>query len=137
MRQLILITAFGCAVTGTSAFAQGSDPTLTLMPQGATLPDAVTAAIDLPTDEEGVYIPADAAIEHGAQGLETANAAREDGRAFGEATAAAAQENREDVARGSRPDLEELLPDQVPTVPELPGLPELPDRPDRPTPPTP
>jgi hypothetical protein len=120
------------------------EQTMALLPQGAELPSAVTEAIDLPKDDEGEYRPNAAAIEHSAHGLEIANLAREDGRAFGQATAAAAQENREDHARGSRPDVADLRPDDVPaqpTLPDLPDLPELPDhvslpdRPDHPTPP--
>ena len=135
---LLLVTALTFAVSGVSAYAEDVDDaagvlegTMTLMPEDATLPDVVTAAIDLPKHEDGAYIPSAAAVEHAAHGLETANAARDDGRAFGEAMAAAARDSREDATRGHRPDPADL-PDQVP---ELPSPPELPDVPDHPTPP--
>jgi hypothetical protein len=136
--KLLVITALALTLTAGSAFAQDGtegeeadealDLTMTLMPQDAELPDVVTADIELPKDEEGLPIPSEQGVEHGGEGLETANLAREDGRAFGEAAAAAAQENREDVSRGSMPDLGELLPDNVPEIPEIP---------EHPTPPTP
>ena len=136
MKNFLFTAALALVVTGGPAFADdgdvpGLDETMRLMPQDATLPDVVTAAIELPKDEEGAHIPNKAAVEHSAHGLETANAAREDGRAFGEAMAAAARENRENVTRSSRPDLEDLLPDRVP------GPPDAPDPPDVPDPPTP
>jgi hypothetical protein len=131
MKQLLLVTAFALALAGTSALADdgdaddGLDVTITLMPEDADLPDAVTAAIELPQDEEGP-IPNEEGVEHSADGLETANLAREDGRAFGEATAASADENRENLGRGSLPDLEDLVPDNVPETPDLPEIPSPP-----------
>jgi hypothetical protein len=138
MNRLLLVTAVAFAVSGASAFADDADRTvgalevtMKLMPERATLPDVVTAAIDLPKHEDGTYVPSAAAVEHSARGLETANAARENGRAFGEAMAAAARESREDATHGQRPDPADL-PDHVP---ELPTPPERPDVPDHPTPP--
>lgn len=140
MKQLLLTATFAFAFIGGPAFAQATpegdadeilEPTIALLPEDADLPDAVTNAIELPE------VASAEAIERSTKGLETANLAREDGRAFGEAAAAAAQENRENVSRGSRPDLSELLPDQVPAVPTIPDLPNLPDVPGPPSTPRP
>jgi hypothetical protein len=114
------------------AFAQDAEQTIALLPEGAELPDVVTAAIDLPKDADGEYRPSARAVDSSAKGLATANAAREDGRAFGQSMAEQAKENRELRTRGERPDLADLLPDQVPdhvTLPTLPERPELPDPP--------
>lgn len=151
--KLAIAAAVFVAMSSSAVFAQGKsdskrpdsrlEQTMALLPQGAELPSVVTAAIDLPKDDQDEYRPNAAAIEHSAHGLETANLAREDGRAFGQATAAAAQENREDHARGSRPDVADLRPDGVPALPDLPDpsdLPDLPDHvslPDRPETPAP
>jgi hypothetical protein len=133
MKQLIYLTALAVSLGTASAFAQedsenitaGLDVTIALVPADAELPDVVTAPIDLPKDEDGNDIPSAEGVENSAHGLETANRAREDGRAFGEAMAAAAQQNREDAAHGP-PDLEDLRPDQAPDVP---GPPETPGPP--------
>jgi hypothetical protein len=120
---------------GGSALAQDSEGTMVLVPDGVELPDVVTDAIDLPKDENGEYRASAAGVEHSAKGLAVANAAREDGRAFGEQMAAAAKENREDHLRGRMPDLSDLRPDHVPdnaSLPELPQQPTLPERPERP-----
>jgi hypothetical protein len=118
--------------------AQGGTETIVLIPEGAELPAVVTAAIDLPKDENGNYRPAAAAVDNSVRGLAIANEARENGRAFGEAMAAQAQENRENKARGGRPDLPELPPGQppgdvaLPTLPQIPAAPPVPARPDVP-----
>ena len=124
------------------AFAQNGEETIALLPEDAELPDVVTAAIDLPKDANGEYRPSARAVESSAKGLATANAAREDGRAFGQSMAEQAKENRELRTRGGPPDLAELVPDQVPdhvtlpTLPERPEPPEPPELPDHPvTPP--
>ena len=101
--------------------------TMTLLPASAQTPDAVTKTIELPKRPDGSDIPSAAGVEHSANGLATANAAREDGRAFGQATAAAARENRENATRASRPDPSEQRP-EPPETPETPA-------PDRPGPP--
>jgi hypothetical protein len=150
MRRDLLLTGLAFALTAGYASAQdgdgedavdGLEVTMTLMPEGGELPELVMALIELPKDEAGDYIPNARAVENAARGHETANAAREDGRAFGAAMAAAARENREDASRGGRPDLGELLPANVPNVPEIPNFPELPEQagpPERPvTPPGP
>lgn len=111
------------------------DVTITVIPEDADLPDAVTAELTLPMDEEGNYIPSEEGVENSAEGLATANEARADGRAFGEAAAEAAQENRENLGSGSRPDLEDLIPGSPPGIPDdIPGPPELPERPEVPEP---
>jgi hypothetical protein len=114
---------------GASSLAQNGEETVVLLPEGAELPDVVTAAIDLPRDADGEYRPSANAVESSAKGFATANAAREDGRAFGAQMAANAADNRETRARGSRPDLSERLPDQVPDHVSLPSLPEPPAAP--------
>ncbi len=102
IRNLCLASAVACVSSVVSA--QNGTQTIVLMPEGAELPAAVTRVIDLPKNENGEYRPAAAAVEHSARGLAIANEARENGRAFGEAMAAQAQENRENKARGGRPD---------------------------------
>lgn len=135
----LLTVALAVAFTSGVAFAQGGDEGdggdssdldvfIRVLPANADLPDAATREIELPVDEQGDPRPSEQGVEHGGSGLETANAAREDGRAFGQESAAAAQENREDVERDSRPDPEDL-PDQVPDnpgPPDTPGPPETP-----------
>jgi hypothetical protein len=126
-----LVTAVLLTIGG-PAFAQDAEQTIVLLPQDAQLPDVVTAAIDLPKDADGEYRPSAKAVERSAEGIATANAAREDGRAFGQSMAAQAKENRELRTRGERPDLGALLPDQVPDHVQLPTLPERPDLPETP-----
>lgn len=134
MKLKSLVAATSLILSG-YAFAQDGEQTIALIPEGAELPDVVTAAIDLPKDADGEYRPSARAVEASAKGIATANAAREDGRAFGERMAAQAKEDRELRTRGERPDFAELLPDQVPddvslpTLPERPELPELPEHP--------
>lgn len=77
------------------------DLTMVLMPENATLPDAVTRVIELPA------AAAEAARENAARGLEEANAARERETGLENAAAASeqgretAQQNREDRGRGA------------------------------------
>ena len=135
MTRLLTMTVLASALICGTAAAQderkrgNSDAaleiTMTLLPANAGTPDAVTKTIELPKDEDGNYIPSAAGVEHSAGGLETANAARENGRAFGEAAAAAARENRENATRASRAAASEERPDP----------PETPEPPDRPSPP--
>lgn len=139
MRQAsrLFTVALALAFSSSVAFAQGDDDGnntedldvfIRVLPANADLPEAATREIELPVDEQGDPRPSDQGVEHGGSGLETANAAREDGRTFGQESAAAARENREDVERGSRPDPEDL-PDQVPNdpgPPDTPGPPETP-----------
>src|SRR5690349_21689987 len=139
MKSLALAASL---ILGGYVYAQDGEQTISLLPEGAELPDVLTAAITLPKDANGEYRPAAKAVERSAAGIATANAAREDGRAFGESTAAQAKENRELRTRGELPDLADRVPDQVPdhvtlpTLPERPALPELPPLPEHPvTPP--
>jgi hypothetical protein len=118
-------SALACLIS-VSTLAQDGEDTVVLLPEGAELPDVVTAAIDLPKDADGEYRPSVQAIESSAKGLATANAAREDGRAFGAQMAANAADNRETRTRGARPDLSDRLPDQVPDHVTPPSLPEIP-----------
>ena len=134
MKRLFAITALASAVIGGAAIAQDEpergnksavlELTMTLIPMNAESPGVVTAAIELPKDSSGEYIPSANGVEHSAPGLDTANVAREDGRAFGQATAAAARENRENATRASH----DTGVEGPPAPPETP--------PDRPTPPT-
>ena len=119
-----LTSAAVCGV----AMAQSEPPpaarvlemTMVLIPANAETPAAVTAKIDLPKDSStGSYIPNAKAVEHSEHGIDTANAAREDGRAFGQATAAAARDNRENAVRAAHAASEK----------ERPAPPETPDRP--------
>jgi hypothetical protein len=121
----LIASALACLFSA-SSLAQNGEETVVLLPEDAELPDVVTAAIDLPRDADGEYRPSAQAVESSAKGLETANAAREDGRAFGTQMAANAADSRETHSRGSRPDLSNLLPDQVPDHVTPPSLPETP-----------
>ena len=130
----LLAVALASSLCG-SAFAQRGEETIVLLPEGVELPDVVTNTIDLPKDENGEYRASEEAIAQSAKGIAIANAAREDGRTFGEQMAAAAKENREVHTRSQMPDLSDLRPDHVPdnaAVPELPEQPTLPERPERP-----
>lgn len=142
MKGLIAV-GLTLALSSNWVFAQGEegengdlDVTITAMPQDAEVPEVVTGDITLPMDEDGNYIPAEEGVENSAEGLAIANEAREDGRAFGEAAAAAAEANREDLGRGSMPNLEELIPaDLIPDqVSDTLGddVSDLPERPDVP-----
>jgi hypothetical protein len=136
MKLKSIMTATLLTLSG-YAFAQDGEQTIALLAEGAELPDVVTAAIDLPKDADGDYRPSANAVGRSAEGIATANAAREDGRAFGQATAAQAKENRELRTRGERSDFADLLPDQVPDDVTLPTLPERPESPELPDPVTP
>jgi hypothetical protein len=132
MKLLLTITALASAVIG-PAVAQDEtergnknavlELTMTLLPANAETPSVVTAAIELPKDASGAYIPSADGVEHSAPGLSTANLAREDGRAFGQATAAAARENRENATRASRDAEVEGPPPAPPEPPDHPSPP--------------
>ena len=136
MQRLIVITALANAVICQSGIAQdaptsgdkGKDAalevTMALIPATAHTTAAVTATIELPKKEStGAYIPSTQGVEHSAHGLDTANLAREDGRAFGEATAAAARANRESASRASRNVESSERPPAPPETPDPPGHP--------------
>jgi hypothetical protein len=131
--KLTMLTVALAMTLGGSALAQDGEATIVLLPEGAELPDVVTAALDLPKDENGDYRASEEGVAHSTKGLEIANEARADGRAFGEQMAASAKENREEHTRGQMPDLRDLRPDHVPDNAALPELPELPERPEQPT----
>ena len=137
MKRLFAITALTSAITCGSVIAQdapnrGDDHkaavlelTMALIPANAQTPAAVTATIELPKNEStGAYIPSAQGVEHSAGGLDTANVAREEGRAFGQATAEAARENRENAARASR----DTASPERPPPPETPNPPGPPAR---------
>ena len=120
--------ALAC-LTSASSLAQSGEETVVLLPEGAERPEIVTAAIDLPKDADGKYRPSVTAVESSAKGHATANAAREDGRAFGAQMAANAAGNRETLARGTHPDhVKPPSPPEPPvTPPETPvGPPKTP-----------
>jgi hypothetical protein len=104
-RKLIIMGAVLIALpVGAQEGAADSDAldlTMVLMPENATLPDAVTRVITLPA------AAAEAARENAARGLNEANAAREreNGREnaaeAGEQGRERAQDNREDRGRGA------------------------------------
>ena len=83
-----------------AADSDALDLTMVLMPENATLPDAVTRVIVLPA------AAAEAARENAARGLDEANAARdretglENAAEAGEQGRERAQQNREDRGRG-------------------------------------
>jgi hypothetical protein len=140
MRASLLIST-ALALSANVALAQDGeegetdsdlDVTMTVIPEDVELSEAVILELEIPRDAEGEFRASEQGVINSASGLDTANAAREDGRSFGQETAAAAQENRESLGRESRPDLEDLLPDQVPNLPEIPDFPELPDGPEIP-----
>ena len=133
MKRLLAIGALTSAIICGAATAQDDvqrdnrddvlELTMTLIPASAKTSAAVTAIIALPKELRGTEPPSTQGVEHGARGLDTADAAREDGRAFGEAAAAAARDNRESASRASRTD----------GNPPPAANPEPPDRPGSPT----
>lgn len=142
LKSGLLMSALTVALSANLALAQeegdgdteGLGVTFQLLPENVELPEAVTRELSLPNADDPELPPPQQALDNSQGGLDTANAAREDGRAFGQATAAAAQENVENLGRGSRPDLSELVPEAAP--PDLseipPEVPEPPGRPDTP-----
>jgi hypothetical protein len=103
--------------------------TMTLLPEKATQPDALTKTIELPTPASPTAVEKAAAglakanesRERREAGLDTAAEARERGREFGQDMAAEAQENRENSGRGNAPDHPQ--PPEHPTPPDSPGPP--------------
>jgi hypothetical protein len=134
MTRLLAITALTSAINCGSAIAQDElkhgnrdallELTMTVMPTNAKTSDAVTTIIELPKESSGDGIPRTQGIEHSARGLDTADSAREDGRAFGEAAAAAARDNREAASRASH----DVGNEPKPANPETPDRPDLPSR---------
>ena len=98
--------------------------TMTSIPANAETLAAVTARIELPKDDRSRDdAPSAQGVEHGALGLDKASAAREDGRAFGEAAAAAARDNRENASRASRGVADQERPPAAPETPDRPSPP--------------
>jgi len=103
--------------------------TMTLLPETAKQPDALTKTIELPAQASPTAVDKSAAglakgnesRERREGGLDTAAEARERGREFGQDMAAEAQENRENSGRGNAPDHPQ--PPEHPTPPETPGPP--------------
>ena len=137
--MFLVLTTLTLSLSSGWTYAQEDDPELTmrLLPPGAQASEEALREIELPTriDEdtgEPMPIPSEQGQEHGSEGLMRANEARFEGVANGAAAAEAAQNNREEMGRGTMPDLSELLPDNVPedVLPEdIPGPPETPGRP--------
>lgn len=137
-RSRIFLLAPMLAFVSSIAYAQDTtdddsaadfELTMTLLPEGATRPDAVTRVIELPgsaapeaTENARGLDTANDARSRRAAGLDIATDATQRGRAFGEAMREQAQENREDAGRES---------------PEPPNRPDLPDRPGPANPPGP
>jgi hypothetical protein len=97
----IALTALPAVAQEGAADSDALDLTMVLMPENATLPDAVTRVIALPA------AAAEAARENAARGLDAANAARdresgiENAAEAGEQGRERAQQNREDRGRGA------------------------------------
>jgi biotin carboxylase len=110
MKRLVaiaMLAVYGFATAQEQAERSVADavpePTMTLIPANTQTLAAVTAKIELPKDAKSGDVPSAQGVEHGARGLDEASAARENGRAFGDAAAAAARDNRENASRASRP----------------------------------
>jgi hypothetical protein len=138
-RELVAMLALASLWCGSPAVAQekGADNlelTMTLLPETATVPDAVTKTIELPapaSEQAGEHSASGTATanqsrERREAGLDTAAAAREQGRQFGQDMAAEAQQNREDHAHGNPP-----------SPPDHPAPPDHPSPPNPPGPPGP
>jgi hypothetical protein len=145
-RTLTIIAVAGLVLGADWTFAQDApvddlEITMTLMPEDGDLPDAVTRELELPVfpeSDENEEQQGDDNSANSADGLEIANQAREDGRAFGQDTAAAAQENRENLGRGMPPEDLPLGPPEDPPGPpdNPPGPPDnVPEPPVTPGPP--
>jgi hypothetical protein len=107
------------------------DVTMVLLPEGATVPDAVTRTIELPRAAADSANPpgvdtASSARNGRERGLENAAEAREQGREFGQQMSQQAQEGRENAGRGNngeRPDLPDNVPDHAGPPTDRPGPP--------------
>ena len=98
--------------------------TMTLMPEGEALPEAVTRTIELPpsasdaaaTNAAGLS-QANEARDAREEGLDTAAEARDKGRELGEQMAEQARENREDTGRSKPPPPPDGPPKDIPVPP--------------------
>lgn len=125
-----VLSALFCGELAAAQEGDGSasdtlDLTMTLLPEGATTPEAVTRTIELPDAAALRAEPpgldrADESRQRRGAGLETAAGAREQGREFGQQMAQQAQEGRENAGRGANGERPEL-PDRAP---DSPGPPE-------------
>ena len=134
---LFVLATLTLSLSGSWSHAQDDDPEITmrLLPAGAQASEEALRELTLPTravldangepvlDDDGnpvmEFSPSEQALENASQGLMRANEARFEGVANGAAAAEAAQNNREEMGRGTPPDLSELLPGQVPD--DVPG----------------
>jgi hypothetical protein len=127
MSALTLMSVGAWAQDSDKGEDDGLDVTMTLMPESAEESAAITNEIDLPKNDLEEYIPSAQAVENSPVGLDTANAARDDGRAFGEDAKNLAEDNRERFGRGGRtPDLDSLIPEEAPDTPSVPEPPSQP-----------
>ena len=149
-RMVIGASSLACLIGSNAALAQDLDLelTMTLIPEGVVLPEAVTRDIVLPeaaalqgveSSENGLLTAnenrAEAAArreealmraqENRQRGLDVAAEARERGAELGADIGEAARENRENFVRGDT-GLDLALPGNVPDFPERPDLPERP-----------
>ena len=132
MKRLFAITALASAVIGGAAIAQDEpergnknavlELTMTLIPMNAESPAVVTAAIELPKDASGDYIPSAAGVEHSARARHGERRPRGRPRVRSGDGRRGARKPRERDARFARGGVE--------------GPPAPPEPPDRPTPPT-
>ena len=131
IKSLLLISVFVLSLVSGSAFAQEGDDedldvTMTLMPEGAELPDAVTRELELPRDSEDDDEARGDRASGIAEGSETADAARSDGLAVAADNAAeAAAEALANAVEAAADNREELGRDGVPSGP-LDQVPDLP-----------
>jgi len=112
MRKLtVLLIAASALLAAPAASAQDEldDMEMDVMDESGTPNDASTRVLSLPDEAS------DVAREHAQRGLDTANAAREDGATFGTDTAEASRDGDGDAGGA---------PEDVPGAPEdLPGRP--------------
>lgn len=131
LTMLLAATVAAGPVAAQSATAPDDELelTMTLLPESATEPDAVTKNIELPApaSDQGVAKSADGtananqAHEGRDSGLANAAEAQERGRDIGQTIAAEAHDNREDQGRGNAP--EPPSPPDHPVPPNPPGPP--------------
>jgi hypothetical protein len=108
----IVFVAAAAVAQEDNADIETLDVTITLLPEGATTPEAVTRIIELPAaandsarqrSADGIQRANDARGNR-QDGLDTAAEARESGRALGQQMRERAQEDRENAGRGGPPD---------------------------------
>jgi hypothetical protein len=98
------------------------DVTMAMIPDHTQESDKVTRELTLPTVDEVPIVP-QTAVDNSKAGLDAANAARVDGKAFGQEARNLAEDNRERFGRGGgAPELDDLIPDGIPGAPDLPPV---------------